>query len=565
MRLLMQLVCVCWISTCSGVVIQGLDQFIEALTDVSVTTITIADGTLLLPDQGGPYAIDRNLIIEGSVNTNKLDTTRNVGFLVLEGNRTLTLRNLVISYRTTFVSDIDINFLKLSNDTTLRFSHTTTRSLVCFPRSNTTTPRSKRYPGTQISVLLPTYCDDEGCWTNTLRITNTVADISYDRNVTVFADNNIATCKYFVDRACLETQTRYTCLFQRLANALSVATFTTSGLPPWAIAVIILSSVIILASFLAYMFFRFRKGKKTKTGSDTRQIIESQNPTDETMITNSGRNSLQISVSADLDGMPSGLQLGLLLGAGAFGRVYKGYYYGKMVAIKVMDKGGEVELRFAKNMDHRNIVHIIDTFASSPLRPAVVIMEYCACGPLSRQFGKLSLHSVLSLLIDVAEGMRYLQWHHVVHGDLKAENILLIEDHEVDCGLVAKVSDFGLSRVLSVDETFYQTLSLGTITHLSPSVMKTGRFTHMSDVYAFGVLMLELVTTGRIWGNMHPLQIMEAVSQGQRPQFPAGILRAYEALAKECWAQDALTRPSFAEIITKLHDVYNSLTKPQTL
>lgn len=571
-----------------GIVVDTVPAFINAVSNTTVTTISIAPAVLILTDQQDSIIIDRDVVIEGIRGQTSLNTVDSVGLLFLQPNRTLTFQNMLIRYRTGFISDIDANFVKLSENATVQFINSTTRSLVCLPLKPTLAraPRASRVPGVQNYTVVTDYCADGTCWQNV----NIVRDLAVDVKVRnrpgyaiLRAINVIGECEYFVDSQCLNTTDATTCLIKKLTGLTTIDETAATTLPVWATVLIICGSIAALLCMATCGYFHVRKRRKGL--QENKQVLprvipsmssespQSHNAVEQSLVgaVSAATNSLDrlvtgTTISSEGEStmsMPTGLQLGILLGTGAHGRVYKGMYYGNVAAIKLMERGGEVELKFMKILSHPNIVHVTETFERQHIRPAIVIMEYCDGGPLSDKLGTLPMATILSLLIDVIDGLRYLQWMHVVHADLKAENILLIKDISKDCGYTAKVSDFGLSRVLRVDETSYQTVSLGTISHLSPSVLQTGRYTHQSDVYAFGVVMLELVSTKRVWGDLHPLQIMDRVVSGIRPDFPDNVLPAYRQLAERCWTQNADERPNFNECHTELLSIYNSLSKPE--
>ena len=135
-----------------------------------------------------------------------------------------------------------------------------------------------------------------------------------------------------------------------------------------------------------------------------------------------------------------------------------------------------------------------------------IVLEYCDRGSLARaihegifQFAheggtpRINLvHAVLTAL-DIAYAMMYLHNVRIIHGDLKAANILLKNDAADPRGFVCKVGDFGLSRFLA-DESHIETFTCGTITHMPPELLKGGVLTPAADVYSFAILMWELLT-----------------------------------------------------------------------
>lgn len=119
-------------------------------------------------------------------------------------------------------------------------------------------------------------------------------------------------------------------------------------------------------------------------------------------------------------------------------------------------------------------------------------------------------HAILTAL-DVAHAMMYLHNVRIIHGDLKAANVLLKSDITDQRGYVCKVGDFGLSRFLAED-THIETFTCGTITHMPPELLKGGVLTPAADVYSFAILMWELITGVRyhpvILDSVHGLDVV---------------------------------------------------------
>lgn len=107
--------------------------------------------------------------------------------------------------------------------------------------------------------------------------------------------------------------------------------------------------------------------------------------------------------------------------------------------------------------------------------------------------------NALLTALDIARAMMYLHNLRIVHGDLKAENVLLKSDAADPRGFVCKVGDFGLSRFLAED-THIETFTCGTITHMPPELLKGGVLTPAADVYSFAILMWELLA-GTRWSK----------------------------------------------------------------
>jgi len=215
-----------------------------------------------------------------------------------------------------------------------------------------------------------------------------------------------------------------------------------------------------------------------------------------------------------------------------------------------------------------------------------LVMEYCdqgclrdaldrgaLCGPEGRPLPS----TVLSLAHDIVSAMMHLHAEGIVHGDVKAANVLLTSSSsgmaERDWGalglqqpayLTAKVADFGLALLLGPTDTHATHNSRGTPTHMSPELFMDGHVSKASDVYAFGILLWEMMTGQRAFAGIPvPLLPHEVAREGLRPQWPpdiVGICRCYatmQLLAQACWQQQPSSRPSFQLVLETLEELMN--------
>ena len=84
--------------------------------------------------------------------------------------------------------------------------------------------------------------------------------------------------------------------------------------------------------------------------------------------------------------------------------------------------------------------------------------------------------------------MSHLHTRNICHGDLKCENVLLRSDTSDPDGVTAKVADFGLSRALAAGQSHLSTRCYGTVTHMPPELLSSGKLTVAADVYSFGIM-----------------------------------------------------------------------------
>ncbi|ESQ29848.1 hypothetical protein EUTSA_v10011215mg [Eutrema salsugineum] len=190
------------------------------------------------------------------------------------------------------------------------------------------------------------------------------------------------------------------------------------------------------------------------------------------------------------------------LGEGGFGPVYKGKLSdGREVAVKQLSVGSRqgkgqfvAEIVAISAVQHRNLVKLYGCCYEGDHR--LLVYEYLPNGSLDQAlFGNKTLHLDWStryeICLGVARGLVYLHEEarlRIVHRDVKASNILL------DSKLVPKVSDFGLAKLYDDKKTHISTRVAGTIGYLAPEYAMRGHLTEKTDVYAFGVVVLELVS-----------------------------------------------------------------------
>ncbi|XXG57241.1 hypothetical protein AAC387_Pa03g4451 [Persea americana] len=154
----------------------------------------------------------------------------------------------------------------------------------------------------------------------------------------------------------------------------------------------------------------------------------------------------------------------------------------------------ENEAHLLMRVHHRNLVHFIGYCQEDG--NMALIYKYMAQGHLGRHLSDsnsdaLSWNRRLHIVLDVAQGLEYL--HNgckppIIYRDVKTANILLNERLE------AKIEDFGLSKVFSDDFTHVSTAVKGTFGYLDPKYYNSNNLTEKSDIYSFGVVLLQLIT-----------------------------------------------------------------------
>ncbi|KAK9692186.1 hypothetical protein RND81_09G246700 [Saponaria officinalis] len=280
---------------------------------------------------------------------------------------------------------------------------------------------------------------------------------------------------------------------------------------------------------------------------------------------------------AELDKATDRFNNDRVLGQGGQGTVYKGMLSdGTIVAIKKSKKVGQShvgefinEMVILSQINHRNIVRLLGCCLETEI--PLLVYEYVPNGTLSRLIHDpsedfpITWEMRLQIAIDVAGALNYLHSsssNPIFHRDIKSSNILL------DAKYRAKLSDFGTSRSVAVDQTHLTTRVQGTFGYLDPEYFRSHKFTDKSDVYGFGVVLVELLTGLRAilpseaydgkslvsWflsamenADLYDILAARVAKEGSRE-----AIFAVANLAKRSLNMDGKNRPTMREVFVEL-------------
>ncbi|KAJ0429190.1 putative protein kinase RLK-Pelle-PERK-1 family [Helianthus annuus] len=199
-----------------------------------------------------------------------------------------------------------------------------------------------------------------------------------------------------------------------------------------------------------------------------------------------------------------------LLGSGGFGSVYKGMLAdGTEVAVKELKIGGgqgerefSSEVEIISRIHHRHLVSLVGYCISENKR--LLVYEYVPNNTLYFHLHELVLDwpTRVKVASGAARGIAYLHEDchpRVIHRDIKSSNILLDKNFE------ARVSDFGLAKLAADMYTHITTRVMGTFGYMAPEYASSGKLTEKSDVFSFGVVLLELITGRKPVDTSQPL------------------------------------------------------------
>ncbi|KZV46854.1 receptor-like protein kinase FERONIA [Dorcoceras hygrometricum] len=298
---------------------------------------------------------------------------------------------------------------------------------------------------------------------------------------------------------------------------------------------------------------------------------------------------------AEIEAATKNFNDSFVIGKGGFGKVYKG----------IIDNGQEIvaikRLKYSSNQGEREFWREVETLSElrhvnlvsligycNEQEELILIYEYMIHGTLGDHLYKLpmgnscssslSWNQRLSICIGAGRGIDYLHTgHRIIHRDVKTSNILLDEN------FVAKISDFGLAKpeVMSESQSYVSTNIKGTYGYFDPYYIRTKNVTTKSDIYAFGVVLLEVLCgrpaiNPRVGEDQHSLAMwaQENISKGavekiissdiKREILPRS-LKEFVSVTKSCLDDEPTKRPTMAQVVLQLEFVLDLQKKPNSL
>ena len=246
--------------------------------------------------------------------------------------------------------------------------------------------------------------------------------------------------------------------------------------------------------------------------------------------------------------------------------MHRAEYQGEVVALKRMSlvgitavarskvmKSFSMELAIMVKLRSPRIVTVLGVVTTDPTWLGLVV-EFMAGGTLREALDAEDYAAAVDearrrrWLGDVALGMSYLYAMGVEHRDLKTLNVLL--DGKGRC----KVTDFGLSKSDELNTASTMATQAGggikgTPAYMAPELLESNTFTEKTDVYAFSMIVWEVLDGGVPWAGLNPMQVgMQVMVQRKRPPPPAGAPPDLVGLMERCWSHDPAARPSFEAI-----------------
>lgn len=256
------------------------------------------------------------------------------------------------------------------------------------------------------------------------------------------------------------------------------------------------------------------------------------------------------------------VEFGELIGSGGFGQVYQGFWNKTPVALKVLKTQDGVrpssvmirkEIMMWLNLRHPNVLQFLganildDTpFIMMPLLRNGNARNYVQSHPSCNR---------IKILHDISLGLVHLHSQHVIHGDLKAVNVLIDDGHN------ALLCDFGLSRLkadISISSANNASPVAGSRNWMSPERLLGGNLRKPVDIYAFGMTLYEIITTEVPLGHIPPMDFIDlVVTREVRPERPEketcpDLPDDLWEIAEHCWGNHPGKRPDAVTLCNEM-------------
>ncbi|KAI8557471.1 hypothetical protein RHMOL_Rhmol04G0013600 [Rhododendron molle] len=293
----------------------------------------------------------------------------------------------------------------------------------------------------------------------------------------------------------------------------------------------------------------------------------------------------------DLKLATRGFHSGRIVGRGAFGTVYKACFQDSdtVFAVKRSKHNNHegktefiAELSIIACLRHKNLVQLQGWCVEKG--ELLLVYEFMPNGSLDKvlypeteQGNPLTWLHRYNIAVGLASVLTYLHQEceqQVIHRDIKTSNIML------DASFNPRLGDFGLARLMDHDKSPVSTLTAGTMGYLAPEYLQYGKATEKTDVFSYGVVILEVACGKRpidreicsqrmvnlvdwVWGLYSEGKVIEAADERLKGEFEAGDMEKLLLLGLSCANPDSLARPSMRKVLQILNNKAEVVVVPK--
>ncbi|XP_024611390.1 serine/threonine-protein kinase Nek5-like isoform X2 [Neophocaena asiaeorientalis asiaeorientalis] len=247
------------------------------------------------------------------------------------------------------------------------------------------------------------------------------------------------------------------------------------------------------------------------------------------------------------------------IGEGAFGKAYlaKEKSDSKHCVIKEINfekmpiqekEASKKEVILLAKMRHPNIVTFFSSFQEN--NRLFIVMEYCDGGDLMKRIKKqrgvlLSEDQILSWFVQISLGLKHIHDRKILHRDIKTQNIFLSKN-----GMVAKLGDFGIARVLNNTMELARTC-VGTPYYLSPEICQNKPYNNKTDIWSLGCVLYELCTLRHPFEGNNLHQLVLKICQARVPPISPRFSHDLQSLISQLFEVSPRARPSISSILKR--------------